>query len=100
MKELGVGEERKREWKNMQKIVKRGKENPQKISSAAKSRPQKKTCPWSTIDSEDYGMGCGASQDRHDEFANHPNQLDGYVIASLGCPVQTPYINIKLDFPI
>jgi len=28
------------------------------------------------------------------------NQLDGYIIASLGCPVQTPCINIELGFPI
>ena len=28
------------------------------------------------------------------------NQLDGYTIASLGCPVQTPCSNNELGFPI
>lgn len=77
-----------------------GEENPQKIRYAAKTRPKrkKKTCPLNTSDPENDGSG--RVEAPRDPSANPLTQRDGYVIASLGCPVQTPCVNIKLDFPM
>lgn len=80
------------------KMVER-EENPQKIQYAAKTRPKKKnTCPLNTSDPENNGSG--RVEAPRDPSANPLTQRDGYVIVSLGCPVQTPCVNIKLDFPM
>lgn len=85
------------------KKEKRSEERESSRFNLQQNLGQKENLPLSTVDPEDYGMVMWTFWNLSGGTMSLPttlNQLDGYVIASLGCPVQTPCITIELSFPI
>lgn len=80
-----------RKWWREKRILKR-------FGTQQNLGQKKNTCPLNTSDPENDGSG--RVEAPRDPSANPLTQHDGYVIVSLGCPVQTPCVNIKLDFPM
>lgn len=86
-----------------EKEEKRSEERESSRFNLQQNLGQKENLPLSTVDPEDYGMVMWTFWNLSGGTMSLPttlNQLDGYVIASLGCPVQTPCITIELSFPI